>query len=122
MAGIVDRNVVGALNAAADTGFRLGVGVIKTGHSQFVAGTTTVSNHWYARAVDIHTVNGAPVSDASDDARALAWLFLSLPRGARPDELGHPWEDDPALMGQAGSFSNADHEDHLHIGWDTPAG
>ena len=121
-AGIVDPRVVAALNAAADAGFSLGVGVIKTGHSQFVAGTTSVSNHWYGRAVDIHTVDGAPVTDANTDAWSLAWFFFSHGGGTHPDELGHPWGSDPALMGQAGSFSNADHEDHLHIGWDNPPG
>ena len=121
-AGIVDPRVVAALNAAADANFRLGVGVIKTGHSEFVAGTTRVSNHWYGRAVDIHTVDGAAVSDTNVDAWALAWFFFSLPGAARPDELGHPWGEDAALMGQAGSFSNADHEDHIHIGWNTPPG
>ena len=120
-AGFVDPRVVAALNAAADAGFDLGVGVIKTGHGQFVAGTNSVSNHWFARAVDIHTVNGAAVGDANTGAWSLAWFFLSLPGVARPDELGHPWASDPALMGQLGSFSNADHEDHLHIGWDPPA-
>lgn len=121
-AGIVDPRVVTALNAAAGAGFDLGVGVIKTGHSQFVAGTNSVSNHWYGRGVDIHTVNGAAVSDANVDAWSLAWFFLSLGGAARPDELGHPWQSDPALMGQRGSFSNADHEDHLHMGWDSPQG
>jgi len=121
-AGIVDPRVVAALNAAADAGFDLGVGVIETGHSQFVAGTNSVSNHWYGRAVDIHTVNDTAVSDTNTDAWSLAWFFFSLPGPARPDELGHPWGSDPALMGQLGSFSNADHEDHLHIGWDSPPG
>lgn len=115
--GIVDPRVVAALNAAADSKFCLGVGVIKTGHSKFVAGTTTVSNHWYARAVDITTVNGVPVSDTNRDAWALAWFLLSLPGSARPNELGHPWGEDPALMGRAGSFSDASHEDHIHVGW-----
>lgn len=120
-AGIVDPRLVASLNAAADAGFELGVGVARTGHSQFVAGTNSVSNHWYGRAVDIHSVNGAAVHDGNTGAWALAWFFLSLPGGARPDELGHPWGGDPALMGQLGSFSDADHEDHLHIGWDSPA-
>lgn len=121
-AGIVDQRMAAALNAAADAGFQLGIGVIKTGHSQFVAGTNSVSNHWYGRGVDIHTVNGAPVGDANLDAWSLAWFFLSLGGASRPDELGHPWSGDPALMGQAGSFSNAHHEDHLHVGWDSPPG
>lgn len=120
-AGIVDPRVVAVLNAAADAGFDLGIGVAKTGHGQYVAGTNSVSNHWYGRAVDIHSVNGAAVRDANTGAWSLAWFFLSLPRSARPDELGHPWAEDPALMGQLGSFSDTDHEDHLHIGWDSPA-
>lgn len=119
-AGVIDARVIATLTTAADRGFVLGIGVMKTGHSKFIRGTTTISNHWYGRAVDIHSVNGAPVTAANTDAWLLAWFLLSLPQPVRPDGLGHPWGSDPALLGQAGSFSDADHADHLHVGYRAP--
>lgn len=116
-AGLIDARVIAALTTAADHGFVLGVGVMKTGHHPFVRGTSRFSNHWYGRAVDIHSVNGSPVTAANTEAWYLAQLLLSLPQPARPSELGHPWGTDPVLLGQAGSFSDADHTDHLHVGY-----
>jgi hypothetical protein len=119
-AGIIDPRLVAALLTAANAGYELGVGVMRTGHSVYVAGTTTVSNHFYGRAVDVHTVNGAPVRDGNQAARSLAAFLLALPAPVRPEELGHPFCDSAALMAEPGSFNNADHEDHLHLGWRTP--
>lgn len=119
-AGLIDARVIAALTTAADHGFVLGVGVMKTGHHQFVRGTTTISNHWYGRAVDIHSVNGSPVTAANTDAWFLARFLLSLPQPVRPAELGHPWGADPVLLGQTGSFSDADHARHLHVAYRAP--
>lgn len=118
-AGIIDPRLVAALLTAANAGFDLGVGVLRTGHSMYVAGTTRVSNHFHGRGVDIHTVGGAPVRDSNESARLLAAFFFSLPAPLRPDELGHPYGGDAQLMAQPGSFNNAAHEDHLHLGWRT---
>ncbi|HWC10597.1 MAG TPA: lytic transglycosylase domain-containing protein, partial [Acidimicrobiales bacterium] len=111
--GIVDPRVVNLLAAAASE-HRISVSVFKTGHSQFVAGTDRVSNHFHGRAVDIYAVDGAPVSPSNDAALDLALAMLTGAPALQPDELGSPW---PGLSKFPGAFSDAGHQGHLHIGW-----
>jgi hypothetical protein len=97
--------------------------VMRTGHAQCVGGgdrasrpACSISNHFYGRAVDLFAVDGQPVTAANGMARTLAlWLF-ALPDG--PDEIGVPWAD---LAPLAGVFSDASHQDHLHVGFELPA-
>ncbi|HEX2041499.1 MAG TPA: lytic murein transglycosylase, partial [Acidimicrobiales bacterium] len=111
--GLVDQRLVNVLAAAAAT-HRISVSVIKTGHSQFVAGTDRISNHFHGRGVDITAVDGAPVSPSNDSALDLALAILTAAPSLRPDELGSPW---PGLSEFPGAFSDAAHQDHLHLGW-----
>lgn len=121
--GHVDPRVVAVLTAAAAR-VAIGVGVIRTGHSQCVGGGSlatrpgcSASNHWHGRAVDVGSVGGAPVSPANPAARALAEWLVRLPEPLRPDELGVPWA---AMDPIPGVFSDGDHQDHLHIGFEEP--
>ncbi|HEX2048619.1 MAG TPA: lytic transglycosylase domain-containing protein, partial [Acidimicrobiales bacterium] len=93
---------------------RITVSVIKTGHSQFVAGTTRVSNHFDGRGVDISEVDGAPVDTSNAMALELSLAILTTDSAMRPDEFGSPW---PELSRFPGGFSDDDHADHLHLGW-----
>jgi hypothetical protein len=113
LTGIADPRLVRALAAAAAT-HRIAVSVIKTGHSQHVAGTDRVSNHYHGRGVDIYAVDGADVSAANDAALDLALALLTSERDLRPDELGSPW---PELARFPGAFSDEGHRGHLHIAW-----
>lgn len=92
---------------------------LQTGHSKYVAGTTSVSNHYHGRAVDIAVIDGEAVSAASPKARALVTWLASLEGPQRPREVGSPFPD---LSAQPGHFSDADHQGHLHIGWGAPDG
>lgn len=113
LAGIVDTRVVRVLAAAASK-HRIAVSVIKTGHSQYVAGTDRVSNHYYGRGVDIYAVDGAKVSVTNDAALDLALALLTSGTELRPDELGSPW---PELARFPGAFSDEGHRGHLHVAW-----
>jgi hypothetical protein len=113
LGGAVDRRVVALLGAVA-ANHRITVSTIKTGHSEFVSGTDRVSNHFYGRAVDIAAVDGAAVTASNDAAIDLALAILTADPAIRPDELGSPW---PELAAFRGAFSDADHQDHLHVGW-----
>jgi hypothetical protein len=113
LSGTVDQRVVDYL-ASLVANHRIAVSVIKTGHSQYVAGTDRVSNHYYGRAVDIYAVDGVDVSASADGAHALAEQILGSAPPLRPDELGSPWPD---LDKYPGAFSDADHTDHIHAGW-----
>jgi hypothetical protein len=91
------------------------VSVMQTGHS-YLTVNGSVSNHSFGRAVDIATVDGEPVSADNAAARELALALGALAPEIRPTEIGSPWTvDDPAY------FSDGDHRDHLHVGFDDPA-
>jgi hypothetical protein len=113
-AGGVDPRVLRLL-AAASRDHTLSVSVFRSGHAPFVEGTTRISNHLYGRAVDIYAVDGQPVSPSSPAARMLVESLLALAGPDRPTEVGHPF---PFLTGP-GSFSDAGHADHIHVGFDT---
>ncbi|HEY2957160.1 MAG TPA: hypothetical protein VGM21_02970 [Actinomycetota bacterium] len=88
------------------------ISCLKTGHSEFVKGTTRVSNHWVWRAVDLDRVDGQPVSPTSQAARRLvAWLD-GLEGPLRPAEVGSPW-----AIGHAPYFTDEGHQEHVHIGY-----
>ena len=113
-AGRIDPRVLDVLLALAER-FDLGsVGPLISGHSYFVAGTTTPSNHSFGRAVDISVIDGQAVSIYNPAAREAMQLILRLRPPLVPDELGGPW-----LLYYAGvrTFTR-DHHDHIHIGWD----
>jgi hypothetical protein len=111
LAGRVDPRVLAALGTLTRR-HTVGVSVIRTGHSRYVAGTRRVSNHYHARAVDIAMVDGRPVSSGNAAARA---AVVELAAAVAPDELGSPF---PEFNGRLpGHFSDAAHRDHLHLGW-----
>jgi hypothetical protein len=113
--GRVDPRILAVLLVLARA-FDLGpVGPLITGHTYFVKGTTRVSNHVFGRAVDILGVDGAPVSPANQAARQLMQQTLSLSSPLLPDEVGGPWI---VHVGPLTSFTDADHQDHVHIGYD----
>src|SRR5690606_744907 len=57
--GRVDPRVLDLL-ATLTADHRVTVSALRTGHSRFVAGTTTESHHYHGRAVDIAAIDGQP--------------------------------------------------------------
>lgn len=114
-AGSVDPRVLQVLLVLAQTHELAPVGPLITGHSYFVKGTTRVSNHVFGRAVDILGVDGTPVSPENASARDVMEQALSFPAPLTPDEVGGPWI---VAVEDRSSFTNADHQDHIHIGYD----
>jgi hypothetical protein len=112
--GRLDPRLLAALLALSQS-FQLdGVGPCISGHSTFVAGTNRVSNHTAGRACDIGTINGQLVRASSPAARQLVIATTSLPASIRPTEIGSPF----VLSGCPACFSDADHQDHVHLGFD----
>jgi hypothetical protein len=111
-AGRVDPRVLRVL-ADATEGHTLKVSVIQSGHSPFVEGTTRFSYHLFGRAVDVYAVDGEPVSPSSPATRGLVEWLLARPGPSRPAEVGHPFPD----LAGPGSFSDAAHLDHVHVGF-----
>lgn len=110
----VDPRVLCTLLALA-TRHRLAAVGPFTRHSYFVRGTTRPSNHVFGRAVDVPVVDGAAVGPENAAARALVVDVLTLPDDIRPDEVLSPWE---LRVGGAWSATDADHGDHVHLGFD----
>ena len=112
--GVIDQRVIDFL-AWAGQGHQVAVSMLKTGHSQFVAGSARVSNHWEGRGADLYAIDGQDVSASCQQCRAFVEEVVPL-GGGRPDEMGQPW---PALVGAGGwnVFADASHADHVHVGW-----
>ena len=111
----IDSRVTALLLQAAERA-PIAVTVFQTGHSYYTV-NGTVSNHSFGRAVDIGAVGGAPVDASNAAAHDLALALGRLDAGARPTEIGTPWRID-----EPGYFTDAGHSDHLHVGFDDPAG
>jgi len=114
--GAIDPRVLEVLLLVAQTHELAPVGPLITGHSYYVKGTTRVSNHVSGRAVDILGIDGAHVSPTNEAAREVMEAILTLPAPLLPDELGGPWV---ISNGSRSSFTNAEHQDHVHFGWDS---
>jgi hypothetical protein len=80
--GMIDQRVIDFLAWAGQRG-QVAVSVLKTGHSQFVAGTNRVSNHWEGRAADLYAIDGEegprPVRPAAPSPRR-SWLWGTADR------------------------------------------
>jgi hypothetical protein len=112
--GRVDPRLSAVLLEAAKL-FEITLSVIQTGHSYYTAGGS-VSNHSSGRAVDIASVDGEAVTPSNAKAKVLALALGRLPVPLRPTEIGSPWELDGSEY-----FTDGDHQDHLHVGFDDPA-
>jgi len=114
LAGRIDPRLEAVLLAAAERA-PIAISVMQTGHS-YLTVNGSVSNHSFGRAADIATVDGAPVGPGNEAAHELADALGKLQAPIRPTEIGSPWAiDDPAY------FTDADHQNHLHVGFDDPA-
>jgi len=111
-AGAVDPRLVSLLSWIAER-HTISITVFKAGHSKYTR-SGNVSLHYYGAAADIFFVDGEPVSVASDAAQAVVLDLTQVNGSLRPDELGHPF----GAIGFPGGFTDVDHRDHLHIGFD----
>lgn len=112
-AGLIDPRVVAVLAHIADA-HAIVVGPICSDHAKFDAGGT-ISNHYWGRAADITAVDAVPVRPANAAAYAAAVSLASLPASIRPSEIGTPF-----LVAAAGFFTDAAHQDRVHVGFDEP--
>jgi hypothetical protein len=111
--GVIDQRVLQVLEILSRR-YQISVSVLKSGHSPYVSGTSSFSNHYFGRAVDIYAVNGLNVSPLNLHSRQLSLLLDQLPGQLRPSEVGSPFYD----IVYPGAFSDGDHRDHVHIGFD----
>ena len=110
--GAVDQRLVSLLAWVAER-HTITITVFKTGHSKYTR-SGSVSNHYLGRGADIFIVDGEPVSAWNAGARQVVLEMASLQGPLRPTELGHPF----GAIGFPGGFTDSDHDDHVHIGFD----
>ena len=113
-AGTVDSRLVSLLAWVAER-HTISITVFKTGHSKYTR-SGSISNHYFGRAADVFFVDGSPVSSSSSSARRIVLEVARLQGPLSPDELGHPF----GAIGFPGGFTDADHADHVHIGFEIP--
>jgi hypothetical protein len=121
--GRVDARVLALMLYLAEAHGQVTVSCLVTGHSRFVAQSSSerkrgaprrVSAHTYGRAVDISMLGGIPIVGNQQPGgvtdRAVREI-LSLPPGLQPKQV-------ISLLDLSGpSFRLPDHDDHLHIGY-----
>lgn len=110
--GMIDSRVLDVVEFAAQE-YTISISVFSTGHpfgpTLDGLGLGGYPNaHYYGRAVDIYEVDGASVTSGNAAAQSLAQAIFD---NFGPAELGSPW-----TFGE-GSFSDALHQDHIHVGW-----
>ena len=111
-AGAVDPRLVSLLAWVAER-HTISVTVFKTGHSKYTR-SGSISLHYYGQAADVFIVDGAPVSAGNSGAQRIVVDLARLRGPLRPNELGHPF----GAIGFPGGFTDLDHRDHLHVGFD----
>lgn len=111
MAGAVDDRVLDVLTALAAQ-WAVDVTVLVSGHPTNVFNTDRVSNHTLGRAVDLWALDGIPVID---HARAPWKDAMNVAAATGADEIGGPVD-----LGVKPFFSDAVHQDHVHIGFEAP--
>ncbi len=109
-AGRIDPRVIGVLTKLSQE-HKITVSCMCSDHSKFTAGGS-VSNHHFGRGADIAAIDGEIVGPGSPLAREVASELSSLNPDIRPNEIGSPF----AING-AGYFTDAAHQNHLHIGF-----
>lgn len=112
-AGVVDQRLVSLLAWIAQR-HTIAITVFKTGHSKYTR-SGNVSLHYGGGAADIFFVDGRPVNVSNPAARQLVVELAAIQGQLRPSELGHPF----GAIGFPGGFTDADHADHIHIGFDS---
>ncbi len=115
VSGRIDSRVVGVISLMLEFDGQphsLVVTSLQTGHSKYVNGTRNISYHFSGRAMDIGAIDGQVVSPRSDLAKRATEALARLPAPYRPTEIGSPFG-----LRCGGCFSNADHLDHIHLGF-----
>ncbi len=108
-AGLVDRRLLTLLVALSQEHV-LDVTVLRSGHPYRIFDKPQVSDHSVGRAADVWALDGRPVV-ADSRRRVVAVMHRAVELGAY--QVGGPWDPGPPA---APYYTNAVHQDHLHIG------
>jgi hypothetical protein len=111
--GQIDRRVLATLEFLAESGLRPTISCLKSGHSRLTS-SGNVSEHWSGNAVDIAKINGVPIIGHQDKGgiteQAVKRLMM-LQGTLQPHQIIS------LLDFGANTLSMADHNDHIHVGF-----
>jgi len=110
--GQVHDSVLRAMLTLAKS-YTIGVSVVRSGHPQYVFGTSRLSDHPRGRAFDTWRINGVPVV-AGSTPRALVTGYMQAAAAAGSYNVGGPY-----LLSGSVYFSDQTHHDHVHAGFST---
>jgi hypothetical protein len=114
--GAIDPRILNILGAISQQ-HTIRISALRSDHSKYTA-SGNISNHYYGRAMDSAAVDGVSCTDVSPDGPCgtLARQLGSLPAGQEPTELIYCF--DPDGPSNPNGFAQADHCDHIHVGFD----
>jgi hypothetical protein len=114
--GAIDPRILNILGAISQQ-HQIRISALRSDHSKFTS-SGNVSNHYYGRAMDIAAIDGVPCTDVSPDGPCgtIARQLGALPAGQEPTELIYCF--DPDGPANPNGFAQADHCDHVHVGFD----
>jgi hypothetical protein len=114
--GAIDPRIINLIGAITQQ-HKIRISALRSDHSKYTS-SGNVSNHYYGRAMDIAEVDGVPCTDVSPDGPCgtLARQLGALPAGQEPTELIYCF--DPDGPANPNGFAQADHCDHIHVGFD----
>lgn len=114
--GAIDPRILNIL-AAISQSHTIRISALRSDHSKLTS-SGNVSNHYYGRAMDIAAIDGVPCTDVSPDGPCgtIARQLGALPPGQEPTELIYCF--DPDGPANPSGFAQADHCDHVHVGYD----
>ncbi len=112
--GAIDPRIVGLIGAITQT-HTITISALRSDHSMY-ASSGFVSNHYYGRAMDIAVVDNVPCTDVARDAPCgrLGETLAHLTGPSHPTELIYCFD----LDGPGPAWAQADHCDHVHVGFD----
>jgi Transglycosylase SLT domain len=114
--GSIDPRIINLIGAISQQ-HTITISALRSDHSRNTS-SGNVSNHYYGRAMDIAAIDGVPCTDVSPDGPCgtIARQLGALPPGQEPTELIYCW--DPDGPANPNGFAQADHCDHVHVGFD----
>jgi len=111
--GQIDRRVLATLEYLAESGLRPTVSCLKNGHG-FYTSSGNVSEHSSGNAVDISMINGIPIlghQEPGGITEQTVRRLMQLQGTMQPHQI-------ISLLEMGGStFAMADHNDHIHVGF-----
>ena len=114
--GAIDPRILNLLGAISQQ-HTIRISALRSDHSKYTS-SGNVSNHYYGRAMDIAAIDGVPCTDVSPTGPCgtIARQLGALPPGQEPTELIYCF--DPDGPDNPNGFAQADHCDHVHVGFD----